>query len=180
MAEPTWNPLQLDVQAFAKAGVRLEGEWPAQSLPRFAEGGDASAWPAVRYAVAGDTQSVLGADAEIWLSLQVQAEAEAVCQRCLKPVRLPLRLDLRTRFVRDEDQAATLDAELDEDVLVLSRRFDLREWVEDELLLALPIVPMHEQCPEPLPLGSEAEEEPLSAPEHPFAALAALRGKTRT
>ena len=91
MAEPTWNPLQLDVQAFAKAGARLEGEWPAQSLPRFAEGGDASAWPAVRYAVAGDTQAVLGADAEIWLSLQVQAEAEAVCQRCLKPVRLPLQ-----------------------------------------------------------------------------------------
>jgi uncharacterized protein len=51
--------------------------------------------------------------------------------------------------------------------------------VEDELLLALPIVPMHERCPMPLPMA--ADEAPATEETdrpHPFAALAALKGKT--
>ena len=44
-------------------------------------------------------------------------------------------------FVRGEDAAAELDAESDFDVLTLTRSLDLRELVEDELLLALPLVP---------------------------------------
>jgi uncharacterized protein len=176
MSEIAWNPLRLDVQAFAHAGARLEGAWPAVELTRFAEAGGEH-WPAVRFALQGEEVAVLGGAPEIWLKLQVSAEAEAECQRCLQAVKLPLQLDLRTRFVRREEEAAALDAEQDEDVLVLSRRFDLREWVEDELLLALPIVPMHEHCPEPLPVPAEPVEAEEVPAEHPFAALAALRGK---
>jgi uncharacterized protein len=36
-------------------------------------------------------------------------------------------------------------------VLALEPALDLKELVEDELLLALPLVPRHEVCPEPLP-----------------------------
>lgn len=176
MSELVWNPLRLDVQAFAHAGAHLEGEWPAAELPRFAEAGG-ERWPAVRFALQGEEVAVLGGAPEVWLRLQVTAQAEAQCQRCLQPVQLPLALDLRTRFMRSEEEAAALDAEQDEDVLVLSRRFDLREWVEDELLLALPIVPMHETCPEPLPLPENPADEEEVPAKHPFAALAALRGK---
>mgnify|MGYP003353005379 CR=1 FL=1 len=78
----------------------------------------------------------------------------------------------------DEQQAAELDAELEDDVLSLERSIDLRELVEDELLLALPLVPRHAECPEPLPLPDD--EAPADVPEQPrpFAALAALKGKT--
>jgi hypothetical protein len=63
-------------------------------------------------------------------------------------------------------------------------RYPLRELVEDELLLAMPLVPMHAQCPQPIPLaagdrlGTAAKAAPQQAPrEHPFAALAALKPK---
>ena len=63
-------------------------------------------------------------------------------------------------------------------LLALPPTLDLIELLEDELLLALPLVPRHEACPEPLPMSAgevsegEADDEP-----HPFAALAALRGR---
>ncbi len=56
-------------------------------------------------------------------------------------------VDRSFRFVADEDTAAALDDEAEEDVLALSRSFDLLALVEDELLMALPVVPRHEVCP---------------------------------
>jgi uncharacterized protein len=70
--------------------------------------------------------------------------------------------------------AAELDADHEDDVLALNRSLDLRSLVEDELLLALPLVPRHDVCPEPLPLVDDDENaEPERA--NPFAVLAALK-----
>jgi uncharacterized protein len=88
------------------------------------------------------------------------------------------------RFVRDAALAEAEDAGSEEDVLALRSAFDLRALVEDELLLALPLVPRHEVCPQPLPQPSPQEPDPLQSQEeatapHPFAKLAALkRGKS--
>jgi uncharacterized protein len=46
--------------------------------------------------------------------------------------------------------------------------------VEDELILALPLVPRHDACPQPLAAPATAEE-PLAERPNPFAALAALK-----
>jgi uncharacterized protein len=84
---------------------------------------------------------------------------------------VPLSVDRRVFFVAGEDAAASLDAESEDDVLPLAP-LDVKALVEDELLLALPLVPRHEACPEPLPF-EPGPEAPAS--EHPFAALAALK-----
>jgi uncharacterized protein len=97
-----------------------------------------------------------------------------VCQRCLNPMRLTLDVDRPIRFVRGEDQAEALDAESDDDVLALEPALDLQTLVEDELILALPIVPHHDVCPtDSATPAAGAEPEPPQ--EHPFAALAALK-----
>jgi uncharacterized protein len=106
----------------------------------------------------------LSASATVWLE----------CQRCLKPVAVPLKVDRALRFVRGEDEAARLDAESDDDVLELTHAINVLELIEDELLLALPIVPRHDQCPDALPMQHEVEEDTEPAP-NPFAKLAALR-----
>ena len=48
------------------------------------------------------------------------------------------------RFVDGEAQAEALDADSEDDVLALAPALDLRTLVEDELLLAWPIVPRHD------------------------------------
>jgi uncharacterized protein len=61
-------------------------------------------------------------------------------------------------------------------VLALPRTLDLRELVEDELLLALPLVPRHDTCPVPLNLTVDPVETDAPAErKNPFAALQALK-----
>ena len=78
--------------------------------------------------------------------------------------------------MRGEAEAARLDEESEDDVLELPPRLDLHALVEDELILALPLVPRHERLPGAAARagGTDAPEDDAPAP-HPFAALAALR-----
>jgi uncharacterized protein len=80
------------------------------------------------------------------------------------------------RFVADEATAAALDDESEEDFLVISRDFDALALVEDELILALPLVPLHEVCPEVLPMSvADPEFEAASERPNPFGVLAGLK-----
>ena len=71
------------------------------------------------------------------------------------------------------DEAAILMAQDGFDLLLGSERFDVLGLVEDEALLALPLVPVHPSCSLP---GHDAAALAPDAPPHPFAALQALRG----
>ena len=184
------DPLRLDIAAFAADGAVLAGQWPGPSLARLAELqvppqdlGQAS----VSWQAQGERRPVPAGEAELWLTLQVQAPVWLTCQRCLQPMATTVALDRRLRFVHGESQAEALDADSEDDVLALSRSLDLRELVEDELLLALPLVPRHDSCPQPLPVAVGQSElrgqDPCSEPgpgdvpeqPHPFAALRALK-----
>lgn len=176
------DPRRLDVAALAAAGGELSGEWPLADLERLAGsvmGAEPDGAP-VHWQVEGEQRPVTGGEPEVWLHLTAQACVNMRCQRCLSALVVPLDLDRWIRFVRDGAQAEALDAELEDDVLELERQMDLRELVEDELLLALPLVPRHDVCPQPLPSGAGDEQLP-DAPEqrpNPFAALAQLKKKT--
>ena len=115
-----------------------------------------------------------GGEAEVWLHLTATTTVVLQCQRCLQGLDELLQVDRHFRFVRGEAEAARLDEESDDDVLELPPRLDLHELVEDELILALPLVPRHPRCPVPLPLPADTDVAEEPAP-NPFAALAALR-----
>jgi uncharacterized protein len=174
------DALRLDVQAFSTDGETLAGHWPGASLTRLAElqtpPQDASLAD-VNWQALGQRLPVAGGEAELWLALKADTRVWLTCQRCLQPFAEPLAIDRRIRFVRGEAAAEALDAELEDDVLALSKSLDLRSLIEDELLLALPIVPRHDVCPQPLPLPADSAPAPEDAPErpHPFAALQKLK-----
>lgn len=177
MTAREFNPRRLDVEAFAKAGGQASGEWPVVDLKRLAGGAIAAApgpAPAVRWSVRGEYRRPSGAEAEIWLHLKAGSLLPLECQRCLSPVETALGAERSLRFVAGERQAAALDAEIEDDVLALSKNLDLRELIEDELLLALPLVPRHEDCPQPLRVGDAPDPDPDERP-NPFAALEALK-----
>jgi len=183
MKHRVFDPLRLDVAAFAAEQGELGGQWPLSTMTRLAEGtvappeGDDEP---VQWTVEGESRARRAADPQVWLHLEADAVVWLQCQRCLKPVREALQVQRSFRFVASEAEAEAEDAESEEDVLALTRTLDLRALVEDELLLELPLVPRHEVCPEPLPLpppdplASQAEVAP-----NPFAQLAVLkRGKS--
>ncbi len=176
----------LDLRAFCREAASLRGDMPVAALDRLALSlheppGDARlAWQAQ-----GAERPVAAGEPERWLHLQAQAPVVLQCQRCLQPVALSLAVDTRLRFVPGEEEAERQDESCDEDVLALPPRLDLRPLLEDELLLAMPLVPRHESaCPQPLPLIHDDEAAADAAGEgagdaedrpNPFAALAALR-----
>jgi uncharacterized protein len=172
------DPTRLDVEAFAKDGGSLEGQWPLASLGRLLETAHPDALPTAEdtadWRADGESRPVKGAPPQVWLHVKAGARVSLVCQRCLGPVETSLDTKRSFLFVPGEDAAAQLDADSEDDVLALTRALDLRELVEDELLLALPIVPRHEECPQPLPMpdADELDDEPAPSP---FAALAALK-----
>jgi uncharacterized protein len=122
------------------------------------------------------------------LALSVSGTAPLQCQRCLAAVAIAVQSTARfvivaTESEADEIEAASQDEDGDEsspEPLVVTRPVDLITLAEDEILLSLPIVPMHEQCPAPLiaedKLADEVASEEQEKP-HPFAALAALKTK---
>jgi uncharacterized protein len=170
----TPDPRRVDIAAACADGLSLSGQWSLGALARLAEGGNASTADApVDWAAHFESRPVAGGRPELWLGLQATAQVRRECQRCLQPVALALTVDRRLRFVDDEATAAALDADSEDDVLVSSRQFDLQTLVEDELLLAMPLVPMHDACLPPL--VRPAADEAVEPQAHPFAALAALK-----
>lgn len=177
-AAPAFDPRRLDVAAFARTGAELAGTWPLAEMPRLLQDTlpppDGAA--TVAWAVRGSSKPVAGGEPELRLHLHAGTTLRMCCQRCLQPVTVVLDVRPSLRFVRGESQAEALDEQSEEDVLALSATLDLQRLVEDELILALPLVPRHERCPQPLPMSAgEDEVAASSAPEHAFAGLAALR-----
>jgi uncharacterized protein len=116
-----------------------------------------------------------GKDA-IWLHLEAKATVPLTCQRCLHPVPVELLIEQDFRFVPDEDTALAEDDESEEDLLVLEDSFDLMALIEDELLMSLPLVPMHPAClSEQAPTSKEEEAILAEAKPNPFAVLASLK-----
>jgi len=177
------DPRRLDVAAFAQAGGHLQGEWPLAGMVRLLQ--DAlpqapdSPVQAVAWSARGERRAASGGAAQIRLYLRARTVLCLSCQRCLQPVAVELDVAPTLRFVRDEAEAERLDEESDEDVLALSSTLDLHELVEDELILALPLVPRHERCPQPLPLSaSELDDAGADDAAGAFAGLAdLLKGK---
>ena len=173
-----YSPDRLDIKAFVQAGTRLTGHdslLKYERLAQEAKGLHPDLY--VDWQATGELRPVPGEAGQQWLHLQAQSTFPMVCQRCLTPVDVPLEVDREFRFVADEATAEALDDESEEDLLALSREFDLHELIEDELLMALPVVPKHDECPTSVPLASSDDdfEEANAEKPNPFAALAALR-----
>ncbi len=177
--DKTFDPRHLDIRAFAQAGGELQGHSPLAQWPRLLGEQMAGAQArdhAVRWRLQGHATPVAGGPSRIGLTLWAEVDLPLQCQRCLGPVVETIGAEREFVFVADEATAEALDDELEEDVLVLSRDFDALALVEDELILALPLVPRHEVCPQDVPL--EAVDEGFEAAgerPNPFAALAALK-----
>lgn len=173
-----WNPQHLDLSAFARDAISLQGQAALHAWPRLADeqfGETISAGP-VLWHLTGCLGKRPGQSDHIGLILKASGQLPMQCQRCLSPVLVLVEAEREFRFVHDETTAAALDEQAEEDVLVLSSDFDALALVEDELILSLPLVPLHEACPKVLPSSvADPEFEAASQRTNPFGLLSSLK-----
>lgn len=173
------HPSILDIQHAARTGTTLQGRDMLSNYERLCQesqeqdGEKPLHWTA-RFDMRGEQTEGQSA----WLYLTVDTSLVQICQRCLLPVDVQVRVDRQFRFVASETIAEQQDEDCEEDLLVISRTFDLAALIEDEVLLGLPLVPIHDRCPVPVKtaVADEAFENQSVKP-NPFAALGALNRK---
>ncbi|MES9859325.1 MAG: YceD family protein [Candidatus Thiodiazotropha sp. LLP2] len=168
-------PDRLDPWRFADLNNQISGRLPFEAFSRLRE-------------------CLMEADGEVLFDLDfsrderryarldghIQAELALECQRCLGTLKFPVDREFSVVFVQGLNEAERLPDNL-EPCLVEEGVVDFRELVEDELLLALPQVPMHDtdvcQLPREFALDEADLETESDKQDNPFAVLSGLKSE---
>ena len=105
--------------------------------------------------------------------LQFSGAVSLQCQRCLQPMEQPVAVDSRIALVGSEAQAGRVPPER-EPVLAPGGRISIGELLTEELLLLLPIVPLHEDLERCSGEAAPAERTFQGETQRPFANLGDL------
>ena len=115
-------------------------------------------------------------DAMHYLAGSVRGRLVLQCQRCLEPMEYPLDVTFRLGLVHSQEQMQRLSDRY-EPLLLTGEPANLAEVITDEVLLALPIVPLHSGVNTCRPPATDYQTPASSQRESPFAVLAQLKQK---
>lgn len=104
----------------------------------------------------------------------LKGDIPVICNRCNEEMTFSLEREVVFRFARSEAEADSIPIEEDDDVEIVvgSTKLNLLDWIEEEVLLSLPLVPMHEtECTKHMQTSSVEKEEKVN----PFAELGKLK-----
>ena len=172
MSEQSYSRVPEAVDAWRMVAARreFEGRIPLATMVRLRDSllqpeGDA------RYVLAFGIDALKVPFAE----LRIEAELPLECQSSLQRFLLPVRLVQRLGLVRDEADEAALPPEYEALLVEADGMLKPAELVEDELILALPVVPVSPDAEAVERDFAPTAEETAQA--SPFAALAGLKRK---
>jgi len=163
-------PETVDAWRMVQARRSFDGALALAGLPRLA-GDLAQPDGVVTFALEFDKDE-LGVP---YLQVRADAVLPLICQRSLDRFELPVHVDARLGLiVREEDEAGLPEGY--EPLLVGDGMLRLADVVEDELILAVPAVPVKPGSEHVDRVWGDAPEEPAAAPrENPFAALKTIK-----
>ncbi|MGH8149790.1 MAG: YceD family protein [Steroidobacteraceae bacterium] len=130
-----WSKLR-DIEPLADGRVRIEFAIALDELPRVTPQLARTAGCVTGWARFDRERGMPVADVE------VAARVALTCQRCLAPLEWPVQCRDRVALVAGAAEADRVPEGL-ETLLAPDHRVSVRDLVEEELLLALPIVPLH-------------------------------------
>jgi uncharacterized protein len=164
-------PDRLDLIATAEAGRVLRGRIPVAGLERVL--------PAL-ISDEGELQVELNLgkdlDGTCFLAGTIQGEIVLRCQRCMEGMTLPLDLGFRLGLLRNE-RAVNKLSDCYEPLVVTAEPAYIADIVSDEVLLALPIVPLHKDSDECHAFIKAYKPPQGEQRDNPFAVLAELKHK---
>jgi uncharacterized protein len=156
-------PEHVDARRLAVQGARLAGEFPVRVLERLT-------------AIFRDVQPVavtlnfaLNGQGRVVVRGTLRTRGTAICQRCLQPVTLSLGGDFEHL-----PEAEAAETGLAAAALAQELPLDLLTLIEDEVLLACPMAPMHpaDEC---RPYKTDGSSSGAAERKNPFDVLSALR-----
>jgi len=158
----------IDGLDFARTGSKLRGAWPVAEFSRVRDSLRTDEG-SIQYELVGVPEE-RGCPA---LRLKVGGSLQLVCQRCLGALEFPLRVEVSLLLAKSQAEvdAEPLAADGPERI-VAGREMQVRELVEDEVLLAIPLAPRHERCAADKAQGAGTGNSP-------FAALRGMVGSTK-
>ena len=160
----------IDNLDFARNGRTLSGNAPLAGFERLQDS-LLSSQGVVNYTLSGK----IGVKGEPLLICSIDGKLVLQCQRCLEALEYPLHIESQLRLVQGATQFDDLDdGDEDADSIPVSAEMDVLALVEDEILLSLPISPLHDpdHC---LAKGGEVPVNEKGS--NPFGVLAALKVK---
>lgn len=165
-------PHYIEPYKLVDRNVTYEGNISLADLPRLCEAlasNEANIYVKVDF-FRGEQQQAL-------MSIKLAATMQLVCQRCLDLMTFSTASTYDYMFMSDERGEIMLPEGYDALVLGTKDPFDLKILVEDELLLALPIIPMHDldECQQPVLLDEPEPIENEVTRSNPFSVLAQLK-----
>jgi uncharacterized protein len=106
--------------------------------------------------------------------LSLSGTATLQCQRCLRPMEQPLEASSRIALIASEADASRVPGDR-EPVLAAGGRISIADLLTEELLLLLPIVPLHREGASCASAPAPTAQVPSRGETHqPFAHLAEL------
>jgi uncharacterized protein len=94
------------------------------------------------------------------LHLHIKTKLPVICQRCLDEMHVDM--DLSLDYLISNVAINELDENDEMDWLEANNEMDLQELIEDELLLAMPIAPVHEKNCNKLSMQSGEKPNPFA------------------
>jgi len=164
-------PSLLELSPYQGCESTLEGVLSTERMGRIQEVGEVAPEAGVSLTLSAETRG------DIALAGRVESRIQLTCQRCLDPVEVALVSDFEF-VVMDAADAQPGDEESADIIVTDDGMVRLRELVEDELLLALPVVARHDDANPCRPRVQQfgPPDEPAPKAENPFAVLERLKG----
>ena len=163
-------PEQLDAWRMVAARRRFDGHIPLAQMERLRSSLVDTDADEVVYSLEFGRDEVLGV---AYAELSVEAGLPLLCQRSMKRFVLPVKLVQRLGLIREEAEESALPPDYEPLLVPADAILRPQDMVEDELVLAVPVVPVSPDS-EAVELEWAPTEEELGKV-NPFAALAALK-----
>ncbi len=175
-------PHALALFDFARVEGELHGSVPLSALPRLRELLEGDEGAPVEWTLRGFQRERTGLRPQAMVALHVRAELRLICQRCLQEMTQVIEDAVDFRLVIDEPPMTLEELEAEDEALPAEDPVDVLELIEDQLILALPLVPMHAVCPQSQAAEQspdQTEPAPGEERQHPFANLRDLLGSAK-
>ncbi|MDX1443191.1 MAG: YceD family protein [Gammaproteobacteria bacterium] len=181
-------PQRFDPWRLAAQDVHAAGEIDTRRMPRLTE------------ALASDKPIPVDVELRIFsdsggrarITGTVEATLPLTCQRCLDPVEVPVYGEFSLVVVATPEESDGVPEDAEPLILEKGPQVSVHEMVEDELILALPVIARHENIEDCGPRGriladvqaeaavaddkeEEISEEPEERKENPFEVLKKLK-----